>query len=79
MCHMKHVTIRDLHEKTGHWVRLASRQPIVVTDRGRPVAGLVPHGRLIRPRPLPDREAEIAKLPRMPDSGAVISEDRDGA
>ena len=79
MCHMKQVTIRDLHEKTGYWVRLASRQPILVTDRGRPVAGIVPHGRLASPRPLPDREPEIAKLPRTPDSGAAISEDRDRA
>jgi antitoxin (DNA-binding transcriptional repressor) of toxin-antitoxin stability system len=76
---MKQVSIRDLHQKTGYWVRLASRQPIVVTDRGRPVATLVPSGRTAGPGTLPDREVEIKKLPRTPDSAPVISEDRDRA
>ena len=39
MCHnvhMKTISIRELHLKTGRWVRhAASRGPIVVTDRGR--------------------------------------------
>ena len=34
--HMKTISIRELHLKTGRWVRhAASRGPIVVTDRGR--------------------------------------------
>jgi prevent-host-death family protein len=46
MCHnvhMKTISIRELHLKTGQWVRhAASRGPIVVTDRGRRVAALQP-------------------------------------
>ena len=75
---MKEVSLRDLHQHTGHWVRLASRQPIVVTDRGRPVATLVPFGGDLLSRPLPDREARLARLPRIPvDSSRIISDDRD--
>ena len=51
---------------------------MVVTDRGRPVATLVPfEARAVR-KALPDREAAIAKLPRLQvDSTLVVSEDRD--
>jgi prevent-host-death family protein len=34
------VSIRDLHARTGHFVRKAAEMPIVVTDRGKPVAEL---------------------------------------
>ena len=45
VCHMKTITIRELHEKTGEWVRGAARHgEIAVTDRGRTVAKIVPHG-----------------------------------
>jgi len=55
---MKQVSIRDLHQKTGYWVRLASRQPIVVTDRGRPVATLVGVTGLVDPAMLVEIEAD---------------------
>lgn len=32
------ISIRDLHARTGHFVRKASSLPIVVTDNGKPVA-----------------------------------------
>jgi prevent-host-death family protein len=39
--HMKKISIRDLHLKTGEWVRrAASGDRLVVTDRGRPIASL---------------------------------------
>jgi prevent-host-death family protein len=36
------ITIKELHATTGHHVRRAgsSRAPVVITDRGRPVAVL---------------------------------------
>lgn len=34
------VSIRDLHARTGHFVRKAAEMPIVVTDRGKAVAEL---------------------------------------
>ena len=40
---MKTISIRDLHEKTGEWVRRAEQQgEILVTDRGRIVAKILP-------------------------------------
>lgn len=40
---MKSITIRQLHEQTGRWVRRAAALgELHVTDRGRPVARLVP-------------------------------------
>jgi antitoxin (DNA-binding transcriptional repressor) of toxin-antitoxin stability system len=40
---MKTISIRELHENTGQWVRLAHRHgAIVVTDRGEIVARITP-------------------------------------
>jgi len=40
---MTSITIRQLHEQTGRWVRQAAALgELHVTDRGRPVARLVP-------------------------------------
>jgi antitoxin (DNA-binding transcriptional repressor) of toxin-antitoxin stability system len=42
MRHMKTITIRELHENTGQWVRKASAAEVYVTERGRLVAKIVP-------------------------------------
>lgn len=40
---MKTISIRELHEKTGEWIRRAERYgEIRVTDRGRTVARILP-------------------------------------
>ena len=40
---MKKISIRELHEKTGDWIRKAVKEgEILVTDRGRTVAKIVP-------------------------------------
>ena len=40
---MKQVSIRELHEKTGEYIRAAAKQgEILVTDRGKTVAKIVP-------------------------------------
>jgi len=40
---VKTITIRELHAKTGRWVRAAARHgEILVTDNGRTVAKLTP-------------------------------------
>lgn len=80
--HMQRVGIRELHLKTGEWVRRAARgERVVVTERGRPVASLIPlregvQGRSFRKRiVLP----EFAALPPVPgDSTPDVSDDRDG-
>src|SRR5258707_15883253 len=83
MCHnvhMKTISIRELHLKTGRWVRhAATRGPIVVTDRGRRVAALQPFDASVTGRPLPNREAAILKRSKVPvDSGVYASELREG-
>jgi antitoxin (DNA-binding transcriptional repressor) of toxin-antitoxin stability system len=42
MSHMKTITIRELHEATGRWVRQASAEEVRVTERGRLIAKIVP-------------------------------------
>ena len=41
---METISIRDLHMHTGQWVRRAgaTAEPLVISDRGRPVARLMP-------------------------------------
>ena len=78
---MKRIGIRELHLKTGKWVRRAALgKGVVITDRGRPVAFLLP----VRPGDLstPFRERrtspEFDALPPVRgDSGGYVSEDRD--
>lgn len=80
---MKTVSIRELHTRTGHYVRAAARQPIIVTDRGREVARLVPGGETGSEKPFLKRKlrTKFKKLLARPmtgrDSGELISEDRD--
>ncbi len=78
---MEQIKIRDLHIKTGEWVRRAARgEGVIITERGRPVASLIPFyedslGRSFRERRiLPEFDA----LPEVSgDTTVYISEDRD--
>lgn len=46
MCHMKTISIRELHEKTGLWVRQSVHYgEIEVTDHGKTVARILPQVR----------------------------------
>jgi prevent-host-death family protein len=63
------ITIKELHATTGDHVRRAgsSRAPVVITDRGRPVAVLA-NPTLLTPRTrkrtlLPEYEAMMAGQP----------------
>jgi antitoxin (DNA-binding transcriptional repressor) of toxin-antitoxin stability system len=86
MCHVKTISIRELHEKTGEWIRRAGEHgEILVTDRRKAVAKILPEAgemdtpyfshRVISPafRKLMDR----AKLRRGTDSTQIVSEERD--
>ena len=43
MSHMKEISIRELHRRTGAWVRSTHKHgPILIRDRNTPVARLVP-------------------------------------
>ena len=86
MCHIEHmmeITIRDLHMKTGDWVRKAARSGgLVVLDRRLPVARILPftegaQGKNFGERPL---VGGFAALPRIGhDSTRYLSEDRERA
>lgn len=79
---MKSISIRQLHDETGRWVRRAAALgELQVTERGRPVAKLVPVAtspatpyfsrRILLPA------FKAAKLSGGTDSTAGISAERD--
>ena len=76
---MKEISIEELKRNAGQWVKLAaSREPIIITDDGKPVATLTglepPH----RSRHLPDREEKIRRRSQINvDSADYLSEMRD--
>lgn len=75
---MKTISIRELHTRTGHYVRHAATEPITVTDRGQTIAVIQPAtpAQLIG-KPFPKRDR--SSLPTTDrDSTRLISEDRDG-
>jgi len=44
MCHLKTITIRELHHNTGEWIRKAAKfGEIHVSERGKTIAKIVPH------------------------------------
>ncbi len=76
---MREISIRDLHIHTGDWVRKASEETFIITDRGRQVAVLKPIAMEGSTGiPLPRRD--VKKMPILhEDSGGIISDDRDRA
>lgn len=84
--HMKTISIRELHERTGAWVRKAVELgAITVTERGKPLVRLeaVLDARPANPfrvrRLRPGYARLRGKLGRGTDSTAIISEDRERA
>jgi antitoxin (DNA-binding transcriptional repressor) of toxin-antitoxin stability system len=81
--HMKEISIRDLHLNTGKWIRKISlEQRIVITERGEPVATLIPFESAHKATPFRRRELVqgFATLPPIEhDSAEYISTDRDRA
>jgi antitoxin (DNA-binding transcriptional repressor) of toxin-antitoxin stability system len=84
MSHMKTISLRELHESTGAWVREAARVgALVITDRGKPVARLeaVTADLQINPfltRKLRPGYAKLrGKLGGGSESTRIVSDDRD--
>ncbi len=80
MCHighMKTISIRELHARTGHFVRAAQHEMIRVTDRGREMAVLKsPSPGESSGKPFPKRR--LSSLPRVRiNSSIYISQERD--
>lgn len=81
---MKTISLRELHESTGTWVREAARiGPLVITDRGKPVARLeaVVTDLQINPfltrKPRPGYAKPRGKLKGGTENTQTVSEDRD--
>jgi prevent-host-death family protein len=81
---MKKVSIRELHEHTGKYVRkVAEVGEIYVTDHGKTIAKLVPQPQesevpyFARRKLSPAFKAIMHKLKGGTDSTIIISEDRD--
>jgi prevent-host-death family protein len=82
---MKTISIKELHEQTGHWLRRVRVDgEIIVTERGTPVARMVPPARPAAGNSFTRRKLMpgIAKLMQRPiggpDSAEVIASMRDG-
>ena len=83
---MKIISIRELHEKTGDWVRRSvSLGPITVTDHGKVIAQIVPVEKTSATNPFAARKLRKGyallrgKLTGGTDSTQAISGDRDRA
>jgi prevent-host-death family protein len=81
---MKSISIRELHEKTGEWVRKSEKLgAITVTDRGKAVAQIVPVEaapvvNVFSTRKLRRGYARMrGSLNRGTDSTQLVSDDRD--
>ncbi len=77
---MKTISIKDLHDETGHWLRLVqSEGEVVVIDRGTPVARLLPPTPIPVAKPFTRRKllpgvADLIERPiDGPDSTEIIS------
>ncbi len=77
---MRTISIRELHTRTGHYVRSAQTDPLAVTERGKRIAILQPaNGSQLAGRSFPRRTLkELVRVkPGSMDSSKIISEDRD--
>ena len=80
---MKSISIRELHAATGKWVRRAAAGEVLVTERGRLVAKIVPAAPVPAEPYFARRKFTRAFLARRrhfrggTDSTQIISEDRD--
>lgn len=75
---MKAISIEELQKDTDQWVRLAAeREPIVITDNGKPLARLVAFEHPQVHSSLPNREEKIKQRSRISvESADYISEMR---
>jgi len=75
---MKTISIRELHEATGRYVRETRIGPLVVTERGQAIAILKPFtAQELAGRAFPKRNPGSLPLADY-DSTRSIAEDRDG-
>jgi len=75
---MKEISIQQLQDDAGQWVRLAANQErIIITDGGQPVAALTAFEPSQPAKRLPDREDKIKQRSLIKiDSADYVSEMR---
>jgi prevent-host-death family protein len=85
LCAMTSISIKELHERTGHWLRrVTSEREVIVTERGKPVARMLPPAASRKGNPflkrklLPGVARLILRPHGGPDSADVISDGREG-
>ena len=77
MCHMKRTTVRELHLQTSAIVKaVLAGESYIVEKSGVPAAELGPLSQPSGKRRMLNREAILSKMPRVPDSGRILEEDR---
>lgn len=84
MCHMKTVSLRELHEATGAWVRRAVKLGVImITERGKPIARITPIAEQSARNPFRSRRLRpgyaklLGTLRGGTDSTEIVSGDRD--
>lgn len=82
---MKTISIKELHDKTGHWLRRVKAEgELIVTERGNPVARMLPPTQESAGNPFANRKllrgvSRLMQRPMSgPDSARIISAMRDG-
>jgi antitoxin (DNA-binding transcriptional repressor) of toxin-antitoxin stability system len=82
------ISVRELHARTGHYVRKAAEMPVVITDYGKPVAEIKPFTETSK-KPYFARRKLLPGFKKLMESGALrpkpgdrdvtelISEDRE--
>ena len=86
MCHMKAISLRELHNDTGKWIRsVRDEEEIIITDRGVAIAIMKPIPKAtgkkltwgtLKLRPGYEALLKAGKLKGGTDSSIGISEDR---
>ena len=71
------ISIKQLHARTGHWVRAARTTPVIVTDHGEEVAVLNSREKSDLPRPVFTLAGRKPRPKVSGDSTVLISADRD--
>lgn len=77
---MRAISIRELHNRTGHLIRAASDEPLLITERGRKMALLIPFSdQVTSQKSFLQRTLQqfIPLAKGTVDSSVLISEDRD--
>lgn len=82
---MTSISIKQLHDQTGHWLRRVSEEhEVIVTQHGKPIARMLPPAPSVAGNPFLKRKlvpgvARLLIRPQTgPDSADIVSEGREG-